>query len=162
MLYIPKNVEQKTSAKGTNYIVADFEDANGQIIEKVSTFDPIVEGRSVEGQITQNGQYMNFKVTKQFQSGGKTGQIEKVMEKKNESIANFQDAKEKSIQHAGAITNATNLTIAWINSRAVSHVALPLTEDQVKQKLRENIIFYQNLYKYPNDINPSSNESPDF
>lgn len=158
MLYIPRNVEQKTSAKGTNYIVADFEDTNGQVTEKVSTFDPVIEGKSVEGAITQNGQYMNFKITKQFQTGGKTGQIERVMERKNESISHFQDAKEKSIQLAGSIRCATDYVTALFNNAIFD--SREEKDQAMKIKLREMIIYYKNLYENPQDINPSSSDQP--
>lgn len=159
MLYTPRNVQQKTSSKGTNYIVADFEDVNGQVTENVSTFDPVKEGVSIDGQIIQNGQYLNFKTQAKVVMGGKTGQIEKVMDKKNESIAHFQDAKEKSIQHAGAITNATNLLVAMLGTPLLGGMS---EEKHVKDKLRELIIFYKNLYQNPDSINPAASDEPPF
>lgn len=156
MLYTPRNVQQKTSSKGTNYIVADFEDVNGQVTEGASTFDPVKEGVSLDGQIVQNGNYLNFKAQASISSGGKTAQMEKVMDKKADQIHYAQDRKNDAIQHAGAITNATHLLCALIEAKLTS----PPSEEAVKTKLREFIIFYKNLYTNPDHINPAASDVP--
>lgn len=153
MIYTPQNVQQKTSPKGTNYIVCDLMDMNGQVTEGVSTFDPIQEGKTVEGSITQNGKYLNFKVQQAIRTGGKTAQMERVMEKKQDAILYSQDRKNDAIAHAGAITNATHQTVAELNAGL-------LEGTDFRTRLRENIVFYQQLYKNPDSINPAASDNP--
>lgn len=157
MQYIPSNIQQKQKQDGSFYQKADLTDINGQLFEGVSAWNnELREGVTIEGEVVPKGAYLNFRV-KTSTGVGKTAQIEKVMEKKNESIANFQDAKEKSIQHAGSITNATNLLVAVMMGMD-NFDNIDDKNTWAKNKLRENIIFYQNLYKHPEDINPSSHD----
>lgn len=156
MTYTVTNITQETAKTGKLYQRADLTDSNGQFYEKVSAFNGEFqrEGMAIDGYLESkdfNGKlYYTFKSKPSV--GGKSAQIERVIEKKNESIANFQDAKEKSIQLAGAITNATNLTVAEANAG--------LIKSDYRTRLRENIVFYQNLYKYPENINPATGNKP--
>lgn len=161
MLYTPHNIEQKTGKSGKGYQVASLEDVNGQRFDGVSSFGDFIEGKQLEGTIVQNGTFLNFKATAQVQSGGKTAQIERVMDKKQDAILFSQDRKNDAIQHAGAITNATNLVVAMLKANMIP-TTITQEEVQVKSKIREFIIFYQQLYKNPDSINPAASDAPPF
>lgn len=166
MTYTIHQIQQLTAKSGKNYQRADLTDMNGQVYEGVSAFNGEfrTEGISLDG-ILESSLY-NGKTSYVFKSkpsttqGGKTAQMEKIMDKKSESISNFQDAKEKSIQHAGTITNSTNYLRALV--KGIEFDSLEAKDDYMRNKLRETMVFYHNLYKYPENINPSSHESPDF
>lgn len=157
MIYTPTNVQQKQSTKGTTYWRADLTDMNGQLFEGVAFFTPVRENESIDGflesEIYNGKTSYKFKLTAAVSGGGKTAQIEKVMDKKNESISNFQDAKEKSIQHVASIRDATLLTVAMLEANIWPNK----NEEMIKTKLRENIVFYKTLYSHPDDMSPSDN-----
>ena len=92
-------------------------DPNGKDTENVTTFDSVMTGSFIEGEIVQNGQYLNFKTTKQVNgSNFKTAQIEKTMERKEQSIGKFQDNKEWSIKLASSMGKAVDLAIASLKN----------------------------------------------
>lgn len=179
MIYTPRNVQQKTSSKGTNYIVADFEDMNGQVTENVSTFDPVKEGVSLDGQIVQNGSYLNFKAQAAVKTGGRQSSIDKAMTRKEEGIARSQDRKEdaeeikhQNICHTSAIRDATLLTVAMIeagilgsklySASSPQSIGNSATEEMVKTKVRELAVWYRNLYSNPDHLNPSNSSDAPF
>lgn len=108
MKYKVNNLEAKQSAKGTTYYIADFTDEAGNTVN-ASTFDSITNASEVEGEITKNGQYTNFKL-----GGAKKGGvgIKAAQERKAEMIEKAQDRKNEAI----AFFNATNNAIALINT----------------------------------------------
>jgi len=171
MIYTVTNIQQKTSAKGTNYQTADLMDANGQVTEGVSTFNGEFkqEGMSIEGHIETKDvggkTYYNFKAQSSTrpQGAAKTAQMEKVMEKKANLIEDAQERKNDAIAHAGAITNATNLVTAILGGqmRTIgapgSSYKFP-SEEEIKNRVREYIIWYKNLYLHPEAVNPAAGE----
>lgn len=157
MLYTVNNIQQKTSSNGKNYQTGDLTDANGQVFENVSSWsgDYKNENMSIEGTIETkdfNGKtYFNFKPQSSVSVGGKTGQMIKTMEKKAEMIGNAQDRKEEAIQNAGSITNATNLVIALVHAGVIPNMA---SETEIKNKVREYIVWYRELYSNPSSVAP--------
>lgn len=158
MIYTPTNVKQETSKRGTTYWRADLTDMNGQLFEGVAFFTAVKENVSIDGFLESemyNGkQSYKFKLTAQVSQGGKSAGIVQAQERKETGIATAQDRKEEGIALAGSITNATNIIVAMLN-RDLFEL---MDESGVKSKLREYIIFYQNLYRHPEDINPSSHD----
>lgn len=153
MLYTPSNVEQKTSPRtGANYYVADLTDINGQMFEGVSSFTPLQDGKTIEGTLEQNGKYTNFKEQKSVTTGGKMGQMERVMEKKDAIMKENINIKQEGIEHTGSIKHGTELTLALLEAGVYQNV----TEEGLKEKIRMNVVWYKNLYKNPNDVYPSS------
>lgn len=113
MIYTVKWSELKTGRSGNKYTEMQLEDSEGNITDKVTTFDPVMTGGTIEGAIVKNDKgYLNFKkleapdFIKKGNPNYKTQQIEKAMDKKNESISHFQDKKEESIALAGAQRDA--------------------------------------------------------
>jgi hypothetical protein len=162
MLYHSTNVENKVGSSGKGYQTATLTDVNGQVFERVSSFGDFQEGKQLDGQIIQNGTYLNFKAQAQVQTGGKAGavakQVEQAQERTAQHVAVAQTVKNDAIQHAGSITNATHLVVAMLEANY-----FPVkSEEAIKTKVREYVVWYQNLYKYPEEINPSSSEQPPF
>lgn len=115
MKYITQNVQQKTSAKGSVYYVMSLLDEQEVIHDKVSTFDPVIDGQELNGEIIQKGDFKNF------QSARKVSGSNFASGKKDESIAKFQEKKEQSIAKAQdraawmyAKSNATTLIAAFM------------------------------------------------
>lgn len=155
MLYTPSNVEQKTSPRtGANYYVADLTDINAQLYEGVSSFTPLIDGKTVEGTLEQNGKYTNFKAQTPISTGGKTGQMERVMEKKDTMMKENINIKQEGIEHSGSIKYGTELTLALLDAKTYPNV----TEEFIKAKIRENISWYKNLYKFPSEVPPSDDK----
>lgn len=152
MNYLPIKVEQRTSKNGKNYQVVSLEDANGQVTENVSTFDSLIEGRSVDGQIVQNGQYLNFKLGGGY--GGKTAQMTQMMDKKQDAILFSQDRKADAIARAGSLKNATELVIAFKDEFGLGGAI----EETVRAKIREYAKFYEDLYDLNNPLIPSNGQ----
>lgn len=88
-------------------------DEQGVKTEGVTTFDTVVTGAEINGEIAQNGQYLNFKQAKAVASANfKQAQVEKSMERKEQSIARFQDDKEFSIMVSSTMRDAVQLAVA--------------------------------------------------
>lgn len=86
---------------------------DGVETSEVTTFDTVMSGGTIEGEIVQNGQYLNFQTKK---ADNKKPNLERVMEKKSASIAVAQENKARSIAEAQdrsawmwAKTNASTL-----------------------------------------------------
>lgn len=112
-------IEQKTGKSGKNYWVMHLVDSTGKETQNVSTFeDKYQAGMEVEGQIIQNGNYLNWKPKLEApafikaNSGYRAQQIEKAVERKETSIKGFQDNKEWSIKVSSTMRDAVLLSIA--------------------------------------------------
>lgn len=119
MIYKINKIEQKTSAKGSTYWVADFE-ADGKVLN-ASSFDLLGKniGDTVDGEIITNGAYTNFKIKKEVKSGGFGGAGVKVaQERKAEMIKEAQERKTESI----AYFNSVNSAIAILSVQKPSNV----------------------------------------
>jgi hypothetical protein len=84
-------------------------------------FANVIVGSVIRGKIEPNGQYMNLvselQINKPTEARGgvyKTAQIEKTMERKEQSIAKSQDNKDWSIRTASTMNKAVELAIAEI------------------------------------------------
>lgn len=155
MIYLVKNLTQKQKKDGSFYQSATLVDQNNQEYENVSAWNnEFREGQSVEGQIETKGNYLNFKSMSSIRPSSKSAQMSAVMEKKAEQIERTMDRKEQAIAHAGAITNATNLVKSMLEAKVWANV----TEDMVKNKVRDYIAWYKAIYENPNNIIPSSKE----
>lgn len=94
-----------------------LEDDQGVETSKVSTFENVINGGTIEGKIVTNDKgYLNFVKKPEAKAVAnanfKTQQMEKVMERKESSINKFQDNKEWSIKVASSMNKAIELAIA--------------------------------------------------
>lgn len=106
----------ETNGKPWSISSMTLKDESGKITDKVDTFDTIVTGAFIEGEI-ETGKYgLNFKKSatpKQVAGANfKTAQIEKTMERKEKSISGFQDNKERSIKVSSTLRDAVTLAVA--------------------------------------------------
>ena len=111
-----------------------LKDEMGVTIDNVDTFDEVVNGTTVEGEITE-GQYgKNFKkITPKAVAGmaHKEKVINETMQRKEQSIGKFQDNKEFSIMVASSMSQAVALATAE-------------SKDIGTQHLDERVIFWRN------------------
>lgn len=105
----PYKALEVTDEQGTSHqvnIFSDFPDFANLTVDSV-----------IRGKLEKNGQYENL-VSETISKGRagnpafKTQQIEKVMERKEASISNFQDNKELSIKMASTMRMAVDLATA--------------------------------------------------
>lgn len=97
---------------------ATFKDEEGHETTDVSTFEPITLGQVIKGAITKNEKYSNWEFKKAMEKPNfmkKGANIEKAMEKKEQSITKFQDNKEWSIKISSTMRDAVLLSIAENN-----------------------------------------------
>ncbi len=161
MKYFISNKTTKLDKNNKPYICATLTDEQGTSYEKINAFRGEFNGDAFEGSLEQNGKFWNLKPNVTYPANfpvSKTEQMSELMDKKTDTILFAQDRKNDAIQHAGAITNATNLLTASI-AAGMHNIA---GEEALKTKLREFITFYQNLYKYPDSINPAVSDEPPF
>lgn len=76
----------------------NLKDESGVETANVTTFDPVINGTVIEGEIVQNGQFLNFKMAK-LESGRKPN-MDRIVEKKASLIAEAQTEKAKNIAAA--------------------------------------------------------------
>lgn len=144
MKFIATNVTQKTASTGKPMWSATLTGEDGASTA-LNLFDPVTEGQEVNGELYVNDKgYTNFK-SAQKAAGANFGNA-----KKEEMINKVMDKKSDSIAHAGSITNATHLVVAMLNANIY-----PLkTEDMVKNKVREMITWYRTMYENPDAVAP--------
>lgn len=106
--------EGETNGRPWKITEMNLKDEAGVITDKVSTFDNVMAGQVIEGQITTNDKgYLNFQSKKaEAKANFKTAQTEKLMERKETSIGKFQDSKEWSIKLASSMGKAIDLALA--------------------------------------------------
>lgn len=106
--------EGETNGRPWKIMDLTLKDEEGVVTDKVSTFDNVLPGSTIEGQIIKNDKgYLNFQSKKaEAKANFKTAQMEKVMERKEESISKFQDSKEWSIKLASSMGKAIDLALA--------------------------------------------------
>lgn len=122
-----------TNGKDWKITTMTLKDEMGTMHDNVSTFDPVMTGGSLEGEIITNEKgYKNFKNHIQRPSNpmfNKTAQMEKVMDRKEESITKFADRKEEAIAMAGAQRDA----VLIVTSKIL--YAQPIADDTVKLEI---------------------------
>jgi hypothetical protein len=128
-----QELTEKEGKTGNKYHLATLREESEEGIEsKVSSFDLIGKkvGDIVEGEIVQNGQYLNFKIKKEYvaKTGGASAGVKVAQERKQEMISKTMDRKELSILLAGSSRDATLITVAQI-----SKMPFP-TDDEIKAK----------------------------
>lgn len=111
MKYKVEWLENKTSAKGTNYKIITIKDETGAIFDSVSTFDPVELGGEYDGEIVHNGQYKNFKLKTEAKRSQPSG-IKAAQERKQEMIEKSQESKDVSIKLSSTVRDATLITVA--------------------------------------------------
>lgn len=140
MKYVIEFCEVKktgTGAKGPwTIITMSLKDEQGNITDKVDTFDAVMMGQTIEGTI-EAGQYgLNFKkdmTTKQTAgSNFKAQQIEKAVVRKEESIGRFQASKEESIALMAAQRDAVLIVTTMFPQYATGTTESDIKEDIVK------------------------------
>lgn len=110
--------EGSTNGRAWKITEMSLEDEAGVKTDKVSTFNNVAPGQEIEGDIKTNDKgYLNFIPKLEppafiKNNNFKTQQMEKVMEKKEQSITKFQDSKEESIKVSSTMRDAVLLTIA--------------------------------------------------
>lgn len=98
MKYHVEWIENKTGKSGKPYQAMTLKDETGAMFENVTTFDSLSLAGDYEGEIIQNGQYLNFKMKMANPYPKPAGRgIDKAMERKEASITKFADRKEESI-----------------------------------------------------------------
>ena len=144
MKYIASNVQQKTSSTGKPMWSALLTGEDGAE-KQLNLFDEVKEGQELNGEL-----YVNDKGYTNFKSAQKAAGANFATAKKEEMINKVMDKKSDSIAHAGSITNATHLVVAMLGANIY-----PLkTEDMVKNKVREMVVWYKELYENPNAVAP--------
>lgn len=118
------SVIEKTTSKGDPYKVVSVENMGGATIEGITAFkfkfpalETLVAGAEIEGSIVIDGNYKNLVSAIEKPKGNpayKSQQIEKSMERKENSISKFQDTKELRIKVASSMNKAIDLAIAEI------------------------------------------------
>ncbi len=73
-------------------------DQDGKDIENVSTFEKVMTGGTIEGEIVPKGNYLNFEPKKV--DNGKKPNFDRIMEKKSNQIAEAQSNKASQIAEA--------------------------------------------------------------
>lgn len=143
MKFIASNVTQSTSSTGKPMWRATL---TGDGVEKtLNLFDEVKEGQELNGELYVNDKgYTNFK-SAQKAAGANFGNA-----KKEEMINKVMDKKSDSIAHAGSITNATHLVVAMLGA----NIYAVKSEEMVKNKVREMIVWYRELYENPNAVAP--------
>ncbi len=124
--------EGKTNGRKWHITEMELEDPEGKVIEKVSTFDSVMSGGTIEGTIEQGKYGMNFKkleapdFVKQNRGGAyKEKVIGEAMHRKEESIGKFQDNKDWSIKTSSTINKAVDLAVAEYRDETSGRSDLP-------------------------------------
>ena len=106
--------EGETNGRAWKITNMTLTDQDGKDIENVSTFEPVMTGGTIEGEIVAKGQYLNFEHKKV--DNGKKPNMDRLMEKKSTQIAEAQSNKAQQIAQAQdrsawmwAKTNASTL-----------------------------------------------------
>ena len=124
--------EGKTkTGKGMETLTLD-DNRKASIFEWHSMFGNYQVGNEVtEQQMEQNGQYWNIKdPNKKTGTGG--GQVAKMQKRKEETIAQAQDNKNKGIMIASSFRMATDIVTAMITAKGGEEV----TRDNVKTAIK--------------------------
>jgi hypothetical protein len=147
MKYSILELQEKEGKTGNKYHLATLREESEEGTEsKVSSFD--LAGKKiadiVEGEIVQNGQYHNFKIKKEFTTGGKGAGVSKAVEiaqvRKETSINKTLDRKEDSFKITATFRDATILTQIWSQK-----TPFPTTEE-IEEKWKHFRIFLLNNY----------------
>lgn len=144
MKFTVSNVTQKVASTGKPMWNATLTGEDGAS-SVINLFDPVTEGQEINGEL-----YVNDKGYTNFKSAQKAAGSNFASAKKEEVITKMQDRKADAIAHAGSITNATHLLTALIEAK----VYATSTEAFYKEKLREFIVFYHELYENPGAVAP--------
>lgn len=144
MKFIASNVTQKITTTGKPMWNATLTGEDG-VSANINLFDQVTEGQELNGEL-----YVNDKGYTNFKSAQKAAGANFGAQKKEEVINRAMDKKSESIAHAGSITNATHLVVAMLNANIY-----PLkTEEMVKNKVREFVTWYRELYENPDAVAP--------
>ena len=105
-----------------------LEDADGTEIKDVSTFEKVMSGDTIEGEIVKKGQYLNFEPKKV--DNGRKPNMDRLMDKKASQIGEFQHNKATQIAEAQdrsawmwAKTNASTLIGDSMSSASTETIA---------------------------------------
>lgn len=146
MKYIATNVTQKTSSTGKPMWSAILKGEDG-VEKQINLFDPVSEGQELNGEL-----YVNDKGYTNFKSAQKAAGSNFATAKKEEMINKVMDKKSDSIAQAGSITNATHIVVALLNANIISKEFS--SETDIKNKVREYITWYKQLYENPTATAP--------
>ncbi len=118
------NFTKKSTTTGKQVANMELEGVQGMVSMWADHphFAGLNVGFTVDGDIVEKGQYKTLYPVKaqNARSGGFGGKaVEKLMDKKNESIGHFQDNKEHSIMIASTASQATQILVALIGKGAL-------------------------------------------
>lgn len=113
MQYKITNLKEK-SWNDKNYKSADLIDTNGELFQVSAWAGEFDNKETIDCELEKNdkGYWKLLTPKKTAGANFKTQQMEKVMEKKEQSISKFQDNKEWSIKLASSMGKAVDLAIA--------------------------------------------------
>lgn len=149
--YIVKSVTEKTTSTGKTMYASVLEAQDGSTTN-VNLFDAVTVGQELEGELYQNDKgYTNFKKSASDVKRALTGNMTKAIEKKSEMIEQAQDRKFDGVMISGSIRCATDLVVALLQAGIIPAMA---SETEVKNKVREYIIWYRELYSNPSAVAP--------
>jgi len=114
MIYKISNKHNK-EWNGKPFVEAELTDTNGELF-KVSAWAGEFAGDTWDGELEKNDKGYWKLITKKSVGGSnfKAQQIEKTMERKEQSIGKFQDNKDWSIRVSSTMNKAVDLAIAEI------------------------------------------------
>lgn len=144
--FIATNVQQKTSSTGKPMWAVDLK-GEDNVITKIMMFDSVTEGQELNGEL-----YVNDKGYTNFKSAQKAAGANFAQAKKEEVINRVMDKKSDAITNAGSITNATHLVVAMLNANIIQKDFA--TETDIKNKVREYITYYREIYNNPEAVAP--------
>lgn len=145
MIFKATNVTQSTSSTGKPMWRATL---TGDGVEKtLNLFDEVKEGQELNGEL-----YVNDKGYTNFKSAQKTAGANFASAKKEEVMNRVMDKKSDAITNAGSITNATHLVVAMIGANIISKDFA--TETDIKNKVREYITWYREIYNNSDAVAP--------
>lgn len=126
--------EGNTNGKPWTIMEMTLKSEDGTIIDKVSTFDPVQPGHTIEGTIEEGKYGKSFKKkleAPQFIKEQRAANVEKAMERKEQSIEKFQTSKEESIALAGAQRDAVIIVNMLHNSTGM----IRSSDETIKEEL---------------------------
>lgn len=146
MKFITSNYEQK-SWQDKKFCEVSLTDEQGNVVDRVSDWTNTITGNNqeVNGIIEKNA-----KGFPTFKSAQKVAGANFATAKKDESIQKAQERTSQGVANAGSITNATHLVVAMLNA----NIYPMKSEQMVKDKVRELIVWYRELYENPNAVAP--------
>lgn len=152
--------ENKTSAKGNNYIQAEIKDESGQSYERVAIFSSyskyaeVRPGAKVEGVIMKKMYNGNVSYSLEDRGGtysaprSKKPDFAKAQETKREDIKVAQELKHEAIKMAGAQRDAV-LIVTTFYTNTIKDIPGEVIEKGIKDRIEQWYKYFLNLQDQP-------------